>query len=133
MDDSGFGTPKGNFKDQGLKAGNLGQRIPAPPMKSKQEIEAAAEIRRSQDQERRRTINMKVKEMDNQRQGVQAAMNAENLDQGGGIEAMYKRNTVVAEILRVMKETGFLQQEEEGEISMSGIEPMEEDRREGSK
>ena len=102
-------------------------------MKSKQEIEAAAEIRRSQDQERRRTINMKVKEMDNQRQGVQAAMNAENLDQGGGIEAMYKRNTVVAEILRVMKETGFLQQEEEGEISMSGIEPMEEDRREGSK
>ena len=71
--------------------------------------------------------------MDNQRQGVQAAMNAENLDQGGGIEAMYKRNTVVAEILRVMKETGFLQQEEEGEISMSGIEPMEEDRREGSK
>ena len=73
---------------------------------------------------------MKVKEMDNQRQ---AAMNAENLDQGGGIEAMYKRNTVVAEILRVMKETGFLQQEEEGEISMSGIEPMEEDRREGSK
>ena len=76
---------------------------------------------------------MKVKEMDNQRQGVQAAMNAENLDQGGGIETMYKRNTVVAEILRVMKETGFLQQEEEGEISMSGIEPMEEDRREGSK
>ena len=77
---------------------------------------------------------MKVKELEQVKEkeamlvGAQVAVELGSIMDMGQKEAMnsmYKRNKLVAEIVRVMKQTGHLPREEE-EV-MSGVEPMEEE------
>ena len=80
---------------------------------------------------------MKVKELEQVKEkeamlvGAQVAVELGSIMDMGQKEAMnsmYKRNKLVAEIVRVMKQTGHLPREEE-EV-MSGVEPMEEEEKE---
>ena len=80
---------------------------------------------------------MKVKELEQVKEkeamlvGAQVAVELGSIMDMGQKEAMnsmYKRNKLVAEIVRVMKQTGHLRREEE-EV-MSGVEPMEEEEKE---
>ena len=80
---------------------------------------------------------MKVKELEQVKEkeamlvGAQVAVELGSIMDMGQKEAMnsmYKRNKLVAEIVRVMKQTGHLPREEEE--AMSGVEPMEEEEKE---
>ena len=80
---------------------------------------------------------MKVKELEQVKEneamlvGAQVAVelgSIMDLGQKEAMNSMYKRNKLVAEIVRVMKQTGHLPREEE-EV-MSGVEPMEEEEKE---
>ena len=128
--DDGYGTdymtPQGN--SLGSRNGaNSASRIPAPPRKSKEEVQK--HVHQRQEERRSRTVNAQVLEV--QQIGAAAALDLDNSDlsQAKAIKQMLKRNQVIEGIVKVFQESGVLPKEEKEEKEESlNLLAQEEDK-----